>query len=262
MGGHPPLGYDVKDRKLVVNEAEAAVVRSIFERFVRIGSATTLARSLAAEGIRTKRQRPIDRGYLYILLNNRTYIGEAVHKGVSYPGEHQPIIARELWDKVHSILQESPRKRAANTRGQNTPALLKGLLFGPNGLAFTPAYTRRGKKLYRYYVSTGVIKRGPEACSIRRVPAAEVERAVVDQVRALVCTPEIVVRTWKEAREHDGSVTEDQVRTALAEFSALWDELFPAEQARIIQLLVERVEIQPDRLSIKLRKDGLHVISK
>ena len=256
MGGHPPLGYDVKDRKLVVNEAEAAVVRSIFDRFVRIGSVTTLARSLAAEGIRTKRQRPIDRGYLYILLNNRTYIGDAVHKGVSYSGEHQPIIPRELWDKVHFILQESPRKRAANTRGQDTPALLKGLLFGPNGLAFTPAYTRRGRKLYRYYVSTGVIKRGPEACSIRRVPAAEVERAVVDQVRALVCTPEIVVRTWKEAREHDGNLTEDQVRAAMAEFISLWDELFPAEQARIIQLLVERVEIQPDRLSIKLRKNG------
>src|SRR4051812_42568292 len=65
-GGNPPLGYDVKDRKLVVNEAEAAIVRSIFERFVRIGSATTLARSLAAEGIRTKRHRPLDRGYLYI----------------------------------------------------------------------------------------------------------------------------------------------------------------------------------------------------
>jgi site-specific DNA recombinase len=92
---------------------------------------------------------------------------------------------------------------------------------------------------------------------VQRVPAAEIERAVVDQVRALVCTPEIIVRTWKEAREHDGSVTEDQVRTALADFSALWDELFPAEQSRIIQLLVDRVEIHPDRLSIKLRKDGL-----
>src|SRR4051794_9597982 len=257
MGGYPPLGYDVKDRKLVVNEAEAAVVRSVFERFLRVGSATTLARALAAEGIRTKRQRPIDRGYLYVLLNNRTYDGEAVHKGVSYPGEHQPIITRDLWDKVHAILQESPRKRAANTRGQNTPALLKGLLFGPNGLAFTPAYTRRGRKLYRYYVSTGVIKRGPEACSIRRVPAAEVETAVIEQVRILVQTPEIIVRTWKEVRQHDRAVSEEQARAALSEFSALWDELFPAEQARIIQLLVDRVDIQPDGLNITLRKQGL-----
>lgn len=261
MGGHPPLGYDVKDRKLVVNEVEAAVVRSIFERFVRIGSATTLARSLAAEGTRTKRGRPVDRGYLYVLLNNRAYIGDAVHKGVSYAGEHQPLITRELWDNVHSILQESPRKRAANTRGQNTPALLKGLLFGPNGLAFTPTYTRRRKRLYRYYVSTGVIKRGPEACPVRRVPAADVETAVVDQIRAIVASPEMVVRVWKEAREKDGNITENEVRAALAEFTQLWNYLFPPEQARIIQLLVERIEIHPDRLSIKLRKDGLQALA-
>ena len=257
MGGHPPLGYQVEDRKLIVNEVEAATVRMIFQRFVKIGSATTLARALADEGVRTKRGRTIDRGYLYILLNNRTYIGEVEHKGTAFPGEHQPIIARELWDKVHAILQASPRKRSANSRGRDTPALLKGLLFGPNGLAFTPTYTRRGKRLYRYYVSTGVIKRGPEACPIRRVPAAEVEKAVIDQVRLLVQTPAIIVRTWKGARLQDRSVSEEQVRKALSEFSALWDELFPVEQARIIQLLVERVDIQPDGLNITLRTQGL-----
>jgi hypothetical protein len=257
MGGHPPLGYDVKDRKLIVNEAEAAIVRTVFERFLRVGSATILARSLAAEGVLTKRGRPVDRGYLYILLNNRTYIGEAVHKGTAYPGEHQPIITRELWDKVHAILQESPRRRAAKTRGYKIPAPLKGLLFGPDNRAFTPAYTRRGNRLYRYYVSTGVIKRGPETCVIRRVPAAEIEAAIIDQVRALVQTPEIIVRTWKEARRHDGGIAEDEVRTALAEFAAIWDELFPAEQARLIQLLVERVEIKPDGLTILLRTEGL-----
>jgi site-specific DNA recombinase len=257
MGGHPPLGYDVKDRKLVVNDAEAAIVRMIFERFVRIGSATTLARSLAAEGVLTKRGRSIDRGYLYVLLNNRTYIGEAVHKGANYPGEHWPIIHRELWDKVHAILRESPRKRAANTRGQWTPAPLKGLLFGPDGRALTPTYTRRGNRLYRYYVSTGVIKRGPEACTVRRVPAAEIEAAVIDRVRVLVRTPEIVVGAWKAARRQDAGVTEEEVRSALAEFDAIWDELFPAEQARIVQLLVERVDVSPSGLTIRLRTEGL-----
>lgn len=257
MGGHPPLGYQVKARKLIVDEAEAATVRMIFERFAKIASATVLARELAAEGVLTKRGRPIDRGFLYLLLNNRTYVGEVNHKGTRFPGEHQALITRDLWDKVHAAVRESPRKRAAKTRGLDTPALLKGLLFGPNGLAFTPAYTRRRKKLYRYYVSTGVIKRGPEACSIRRVPAAEIEAAVVDQVRLLVQTPEMIVRTWKEARKRDHRVTEAEVRDALLMFNPLWDELFPAEQARIIELLVERVEIQIDRLRITLRTEGL-----
>ncbi|MGB3272324.1 MAG: recombinase family protein, partial [Xanthobacteraceae bacterium] len=217
MGGYPPLGYDVKDRKLVVNEMEAATVRMIFERYVLVGSATILARSLAAEGILTKRSRPVDRGYLYILLNNKTYIGEVTHKGNSYPGEHRAIIESPLWNKVHAILKESPRQRAANTRRQ-TPAPLKGLLFGPDGRALTPAHTRKGSKLYRYYVSTGVIKRGPEACVVRRVPAAEVEATVIDQVRACLRTPDIIVQTWKQARHHDARITEAEVRDALVEF--------------------------------------------
>jgi site-specific DNA recombinase len=229
----------------------------IFKRFVRVGSATTLARSLATEGVLTKRGRLVDRGYLYIVLNNRTYIGEAVHKGASYPGEHRPIIGQDLWDKVHAILQESPRKRAANTRGQQTAALLKGLLFGPDERALTPTYTRRGNRLYRYYVSTGVIKRGPEACTVRRVPAAEIEAAVIDRVRALVRTPEIVVGAWKAARRSDAGVTEEEVRSALAEFDAVWGELFPAEQARIVQLLVERVDVSLNGLTIRLCTEGL-----
>ncbi len=102
MGGNPPLGYDVKDRKLVVNTQEAAVVRMIFERFTAVGSATQLARTLRAEGVVTKRGKPIDKGTLYRLINNRVYIGEAVHKGKSYPGEHEAIVPRALWDRSTS----------------------------------------------------------------------------------------------------------------------------------------------------------------
>ncbi len=112
MGGHPPLGYEVKDRKLVVNETEAEIVRDVFTRFVRIGSATELARALAQEGIRGKTGKPIDKGALYKLISNRTYIGEAVHKGQSYPGEHRAIISQDLWDAVHAILGESPQDGA------------------------------------------------------------------------------------------------------------------------------------------------------
>src|SRR5258707_6737916 len=163
MGGFVPVGYAVKDRKLVVNEGEAATVRMIFERFTKMGSATTLVRSLRAEGINGKQGKLVDKGYLYKLLNNRVYVGEAVHKGTAYAGEHQPIIDRALWDRVHGILRESPRKRAAHTRAQ-TPALLKGLIFGPTGRAMTPVHTRGNGRLYRYYVSTDVLKRdAPES---------------------------------------------------------------------------------------------------
>ncbi len=256
MGGYPPLGYDVKDRKLVVNDAEAVTVRTIFERFLQVGSATTLARALAAEGLKTKQGSPIDKGFLYRLLNNRVYLGEAVHKGVAYNGEHTGIIGRGLWDRVHSILRESPRLRASRTRAQ-TPALLKGLIFGPSGSAMTPTHTRRRGKQYRYYVTNSVLKRGPEACPIRRVPAAEIETAVVDQIRSLLRAPEIVVRTWRAARKSDDGVTEAEVRQALERLDPLWDELFPAQQARIVQLLVERVDVGLDGIDIRLRTEGL-----
>src|SRR5436853_7568855 len=104
MGGFVPLGYDVKDRKLVVNKREAATVRQIFERFTKIGSVTELVRELRDEGVRGKRGRLIDKGYVYQLFRNRTYIGEAVHKGTSYPGEHKAIISKPLWDKIYSVL--------------------------------------------------------------------------------------------------------------------------------------------------------------
>ena len=256
MGGVPPLGYEVKDRKLIVKDADATNVRWIFDRFIEIGSGTELARELAARGIRTSRGNRIDKKYLYRLLNNRAYIGEAVHKGDSYPGEHDAIIDKDVWDKVHAILTESPRKRAARTRA-DTPALLKGLLYGPDGAAFSPTHTRKGGKLYRYYVSQSVLKHGAGACPVGRVPAGEIEAAVIDQLRVVFRQPEIIAGTWKAARSQDGEIIEADARDALTRLDPLWDELFPAELARIVTLLVERIDIGTDGLDVSFRMDGL-----
>ena len=256
MGGNVPLGYVVKDRKLMVTEREAAIVRAIFERFVRIGSATVLARELRAEGVLTKRGKLVDKGFLYKLLNNRTYLGLAVHKGAAFPGEHAAIIDQALWDKVHTILAENTRTRSANTRAQ-TPALLKGMIFGPTGAAMSPTHTRKGSRLYRYYVSQDVLKRGPEACPVGRVPAAEIEGAVIDQLRGIFRQPEIIVGTWRAARAEQDDITEDEAREALTQLDPLWDELFPAEQARIVQLLIERVDVRMHGVEVRLRPNGL-----
>ncbi|RBI82837.1 recombinase family protein, partial [Rhodosalinus halophilus] len=138
-----------------------------------------------------------------------------------------------------------------------TPALLKGLLFGPDGAAFSPTHTRKGDRLYRYYVSQTVLKHGAGSCSVGRVPAGEIEAAVIDQLRAVFRQPEIVAGTWKAARTHADDITEADARTALQRLDPLWDELFPAEQARIVTLLVERVDIGTDGLNVRLRVDGL-----
>jgi hypothetical protein len=120
----------------------------------------------------------------------------------------------------------------------------------------TPAHTRKGGRLYRYYVSTDVLKRDSDTCPVRRIPAAEIERAVVDQLRGLLRSPEIIVRTWRAAKSM-GDISEADVRDALHRLDPLWDELFPAEQARIVQLLVERVDVSLDGADIRLRTEGL-----
>lgn len=159
MGGWAPLGYDVRERKLVINKAEAKLVQSIFRRFARGIQPQVLIEQLANEGARNKNGKPIDKGYLYRVLHNRVYLGEAVHKGTSYPGEHEAIIEHNLWDQVHELVTASPRTRSKRPLGR-TPALLKGLIFGPTGTAMTPAHTRKGGRLYRYYVSTDTIRTG------------------------------------------------------------------------------------------------------
>ena len=268
MGGMPPLGYDVVERKLVVNEGEAELVRLIFSRFLRVGSATKLAHELRRAGHRTKSWttqdgnhrpgKPIDKGAIYKILGNRVYLGEAVHKGTSYPGEHEPIIDRELWDKVHAILAENTVARSNATRAQ-TAALLRGIMFAPGGHAMTPSHTRKAGRLYRYYVATDAIRQGYAECPVRGVPAAEVEEAVVAQVRHLLQTPEVIARTWAEAKDETETPERDVIQV-VTDFAPLWDELFPAEQARIVRLLVERVDLAPSGLRVSLRAEGFQAL--
>lgn len=256
MGGPVPLGYLVRDRKLVIHEEEAGIVRMVYERFLSLGSATKLAQQLASEAVLTRSGKKFDKGVIYKLLNNRVYIGLAVHKGVAYDGEHHGIVPLAIWDKVQTILKTNSRDRAAQTRRQ-TPALLKGLIFGPDGAAMSPTHTRRRGRLYRYYVSQTVLKGGASDCPVQRVPAGEIEAAVIDKMRVLLQSPELLVGVSRIAREKLNDLTESDVRQAIKILDHLWDELFPAEQARVFQLLVSRVDVDPEGINIQFRADGL-----
>jgi hypothetical protein len=122
----------------------------------------------------------------------------------------------------------------------------------------SPTHTRRRGRLYRYYVSQAVLKGAAgDDCPVRRLPAAEIEAAVVDQVRVLLRQPEVVVGTWLAAKAEALDLTEAETRKALQRLDPLWDELFPAEQARIVRLLVERVTISATGADIRLRTAGL-----
>jgi len=339
-GGMPVLGYDVdRDRKrLVVNEEEARLVRHVFARFIQTGSTTLLAQELNAQGHTTKSWvtkagtlhagRPWSKADIYRVLNNPLYIGEVTHKGERFPGEHDAIVPMHLWEEAHAILARNYRARAAQTRAE-TPALLRGILHcGHCHCAMGPTFTKRRGKLYRYYLCVHASKNGYGSCPTKTLAAAEVEQAVIDQLRGIFRSPEVVARTFRAAQqqmtEHldhlsrrradaelalqalkeeagrlvvanddegaslpiarrlgelrglieeqeqtlervtaqmrqaeQATFTEQEVVEALSSLDPVWEELFPDEQARILHLLVERVDIHPEGAEVRIRADGL-----
>lgn len=265
MGGWPPLGYEVQDRKLVVVDKEAALVRRIFERFAKTGSVAIVTRELRAAGEVTKFRicpngpiggKPWTKGAVYKVLANRIYLGEAVHKGVAYPGEHAAILTQRTWDLAHAVMAAPARQRAAASRAQ-IPMLLKGLIFGPSGRPMSPTHNRRRGRVYRYYVTREALTEGYGSCPVTSVPAAEVEAAVLEQLQQLFLAPELVAQTWAKAKQEDSTISEREVTLLLGGFAQVWQELFPIEQARIVQLLVERVDLQEDAIEVRIRTEGL-----
>jgi len=192
MGGHVPLGYRIADGKLVVEEAEAATVHLIFERYLALGSLTPLLSELRLQGIVTKQRQhadgtvrggiPFTRGPLGYLLKNRTYIGETVHRGQSYAGEHGAIIARELFEAVQAKLASARRK--SGQPQTSSQALLMGRLFDDRNNRMTPSYANKAGRRYRYYVSSALQQsRAQEAGSITRVSASDIEEVVLQALR-------------------------------------------------------------------------------
>ena len=145
----------------------------------------------------------------------------------------------------------------AAARGRQRLRCSKGLVFGPDGKAMTPSHTRRRGRLYRFYRTATSLKLCHGACPIRAVPAGDVETAVVNQIRVVLRAPEIVVRTWRAAQSDGEAIDEREVVVALQRLDPLWNQLFPAEQARILQLLVARVVVRLDGLEISLRGEGI-----
>jgi site-specific DNA recombinase len=188
MGGLVPLGYDVHERRLVVNQPEAEVVRGIFRRYGELGCVRLLMEDLNRRGIRSKVRvakngrksggNPFSRGALYELLSNPIYIGEIRHKGVCNPGLHESIVDRELWDKTQQLLRSRAVRRTPRTM-KSAASPLTGKLFDESGLSLTPSHAVRGERRYRYYVSRSLIK-GTVGSIGRgwRLPAPEIERSV------------------------------------------------------------------------------------
>src|SRR5712672_3719700 len=225
VGGMVPLGYDAKDRKIWVNEEEAERVRIIFRRYLDLGSLAPLMSDLRQQGIVTKLRTlktgktvggvPFTRGGMSYLLRNRFYLGEVAFKGEVLPGEQLAILDRELFDAVQIKLSE--QKNNHQTLRTSSNALLMGRLFDDRGNGMTPSHTCKQGLRYRYYLSSALLQ-GQQSGSVRRVAATEIENLVIQSVRDHVKPPEAI------------------------------------DDRGLVDAYVERVEIRPDRLIVKLNQ--------
>jgi DNA invertase Pin-like site-specific DNA recombinase len=268
MGGIPPLGYDVENRRLVPNPKEAILIQHIFKRFVEIGSTTMLVKELRLDGATSKAWvtqdgkvrtgKPVDKSLLYKVLNNRTYLGELRHKDQWYQAEHPPIIEKQLWDEVQSILSVNGRQRAKTTRIAKIPFLLKGLVFGSDGYALSPWFsTKKNGRNYRYYIPQRDTKEYAGASGLPRLPAAQLEGAVLDQLRGIMRSPEMLREIVPQVRNLDANIDEAQITVIMTRLDLVWDQLFPGEQTRIVNLLIERVIVSPTNIELRLRANGI-----
>src|SRR6056297_1749489 len=212
IGGPPILGYDIdrQARKMVVNLREARRVVEIFELYLERKSLIRTIAELDQKGWTTKRWttkrgkqkggRPFNKNTLYSLLTNVTYLGKVRYQDEIYDGEHEAIIQPELFENVQKLLRRNHKTAGAQHRFQSG-AILNGLLHCvPCGCGMTHSHTKKGNRKYRYYVCVNAQKRGWNQCPSRSIPAAEIERYVIDQVQQVVVNPELVTATYEEAR--------------------------------------------------------------
>ena len=272
MHGIPPLGYDVVDRRLAINEAEAEQVRTIFSRFVALGSILKVVQEIRARGWcnktwTTKAGRTLagqlhDKSSVHKILHCRTYLGEMKHRDQYFENTHAPVIERALWDEAHALLKVNGRVRAGATRRGKVEFLLKGLLTGPDGRALSPWHTTKANgRTYRYYMSTRDTHEGRGASGLPRLPAGELEGAVVAQLRRVLRSPEMIEEMIPQAIELDPALDEALVTVAMTQVDRVWDQLFPAEQQRLVRLLVERVIVSPTNLELRLRPGGIGTLA-
>ncbi len=266
MGGLPALGYDVKDRKLIVNEAEAETVRMIFRRYLDRGSVRELKASLDADGVVSKRRMAADgsaygghafsRGALYQMLQNRVYRGEIVHNGAAYPGEHPAIVDEDLWLKVQQKLEANGVERGTSRERQ--AYLLAGVLFDADGEPMTPTHAVKKGARYRYYVSrrliTGVrAERARDHETGQRLPAAQLERLVVERLRTFFADSDAVTEALPPRRRDAPSV-----KRALAAAADIVQAIAAAgdnQGCDLLRPLIARAQVHFDRIDVDLRAD-------
>ena len=260
MGGPVPLGYEVRERKLVVSEQEAEQVRHMMHRYLALGSVPALAEELNLEGYRTKVQRRTSgphrggcifrRGTLYHLLSNRIYRGYIVHKDNAYPGEHEPIVDEQLWNDVQALLADNACGSSRRLKHQH-PSLLVGKLVDGEGRPMTPSHATKCRKRYRYYVTRSD---QPDGTRAWRVSAHDLEQLVCTRISEKLLDTQFIMQLAGE------NIDAAQLLAASAQADLIAATLRGGKahaKAEMLELLVRQVRLHEDRVEVELDEQAL-----
>lgn len=262
MGGVVPLGYDCLNRRLVVNQAEADTVRAIFRHYLRLGCVRKLKEFLEHKQIRSKVRKSkagrtyggavYSRGALHHLLRNRIYLGEIIHRGQSFPGQHQPLLSLKLWSQVAARLRANNQAHRTG-KSNSTPSLLCGRLFDANGVRFTPTHAMRNGKRYRYYTSQSVVQKTGTMPIVARFPAQELESFVSAQIGRVLQTPERFTGGMKVGPSKDAAA-----KRAL-ELAKEWPKIEILGRCDFIKKILKRVTVGDTTVCTEIDKVKLLV---
>jgi site-specific DNA recombinase len=264
MGGNIPLGYDASERTLVINPAEAETVRCIFALYRQFGYVRGVKEEADRLGLRTKRSttangterggKPFSRGHIYRLLSNPIYTGRIAHKGQLYPGQHPALIDTETLTAARDRLASNAtnhRRRADAAE----PSLLAGVLVDARGKRLTPAHAVKKGRRYRYYVSGALTTdSGPDGAQGWRLPAQEIEDAVIRVLTDALTSPAMLLE-----RIGTAGIPSDQTRKMLNRATRLAVALnrSPAQRAEVVRDLIEKVAIEENAITIRIRRSAL-----
>jgi hypothetical protein len=259
MGGFVPLGYEVCDHRIVIDEREAETVRYIFRRYHELGCVRLLKEDLDRRGILSKRRRSktgiesgghsFSRGALYALLSNPIFVGEIRHKNLRHPGQHQAIVDRAVWERTQQQLQEHRVRTKGHDAGVEKSPLI-GRLVDEHGDGLTPSHARKGERRYRYYVSRNIAAQGFAPSRVGwRLPARELEDRVAAAVGEMLGDESAVLEAAQKTDMGSSEVSR-VLHAARTWHHRLQSE---AEQASAISALVDRVELKSDGITVSIK---------
>jgi site-specific DNA recombinase len=264
MGGRAPLGYDVKQRKLVVNQEEARLVNDLYRRYLELGSVSKLKTYLDQQGLKSKKRVSATGkhsggvsffpGALYLILQNPIYLGEVRHRNDSYPGEHEAIIPRDLWELVQAKLKNDNQGRRNGVKA-NCSSLLVGLIQDAAGNRLSPSHTVKNGKRYRYYVSQATAQGSDRQSKAIRLPAYDIERQVSLRLQSFLQSPNEVMKGL--ALPGDGPELTHQLILAAKKRAEEWSMVSPAVVRDFVKRVVRRVVVGPDKIDLETRRSEL-----